>query len=228
MAKSALLQVFNQYVSEILSPVKMSQEEAEALDKNRMRPLNTASVRPVSQMEADQKSFERRPKIVTDKPAMLITMVVSGLILAIILGTTFGITYSRDKQILDSRAQEYQVTSTAVKLFNRLFPKEVTAEMWLSWNEDKFDPILVQQAKTNPDLRFFLYRYGTDQYVANRGDALTPEETNAAIPLLYQWDERWGSFPMAMILWGSAETRLRCCLCWWWALPVMPALPPKP
>ena len=194
MARSALLEVLGQYANEILSPKKMSDEEFEELKEKRMLPEAAESVRPVDPPDEDEV-LSRKERMVVEKPTLLLTMLLGGLVFSAILGTTYGINYSRDKQILDSRAKEFQVTSTAVKLYNRYFPKEVTAEMWLSWNEDLFSESVVKEAKTNRDLRYFLYRLGTEQYVANRGDALTPEELNAWIPLLYQWDERWGFLP---------------------------------
>ncbi len=196
MARSAILQVLGQYANEIFSPKKMSDEEYEQLKEKRLLPQFSGTVRPVEKTMSEDP-FDKQERVVVEKPTLLLTMLLSGLVFAAILGTTYGINYSRDRQILESRAQEFQVTSTCVKLYNRLFPKEVTAEMWLSWHEDMFSEDIVKQAKTNRDLRYFLYRLGTEQYVANRGDALTPEEASAGIPMLFQWDERWGFLPYA-------------------------------
>ena len=82
--------------------------------------------------------------------------------------------------------------------------------VWLSEHESLFPAGKVAQAQNNPELAHFLYRYGTGDFPAQPEEkavqALREDELAADIPMLYQWDDRWGFLP-----YGSSVIGLTGC-----------------
>ena len=63
---------------------------------------------------------------------------------------------------------------------------------WLQENESLYPENKVEQAVGNKELIHFLYRLGNGDYVNNQEIVMTDEELSGGIPLLMQWDDRWG------------------------------------
>ncbi len=63
---------------------------------------------------------------------------------------------------------------------------------WLQLHKDLFPTEKVDGADGNVGLIHFLYQYGNGEYILGNEFELTDAELSADIPLLMQWDERWG------------------------------------
>lgn len=63
---------------------------------------------------------------------------------------------------------------------------------WLKSHKNLFPKEKVDAADGNAGLIHFLYQYGNKEYIPGNEFELTEAELSAEIPLLMQWDERWG------------------------------------
>lgn len=63
---------------------------------------------------------------------------------------------------------------------------------WLQSHKGLFPKEKVEAAEGNAGLIHFLYQYGNEGYTLGGEFELTDAELSADIPLLMQWDERWG------------------------------------
>ncbi len=63
---------------------------------------------------------------------------------------------------------------------------------WLQSHKELFPSEKVEGADGNAGLIHFLYQYGNGEYMPDEEFELTDAELSADIPLLMQWDERWG------------------------------------
>ncbi|MCR5640334.1 MAG: C39 family peptidase [Lachnospiraceae bacterium] len=63
---------------------------------------------------------------------------------------------------------------------------------WLEEHRQMYPEGKVEASAGNPGLIHFLYAYGNESYDKDATPALTAREKKADIPLLMQWDERWG------------------------------------
>jgi len=63
---------------------------------------------------------------------------------------------------------------------------------WLLEHEESFPENKIQASQGNPELIHFLYAYGNGAYESGQSASLNRSEKEADIPLLMQWDERWG------------------------------------
>lgn len=63
---------------------------------------------------------------------------------------------------------------------------------WLQQHKSLFPKNKVEGAEGNAGLIHFLYTYGTGTYSVPEQKALKKEELEQGIPLLMQWDARWG------------------------------------
>ena len=74
--------------------------------------------------------------------------------------------------------------------------REILSEYdWLAEHADLFSDGKVDMAGNNPDLIHFMFTYAKGEYEIPADQKLTEEETEAAVPALYQWDGRWGYDP---------------------------------
>ncbi len=63
---------------------------------------------------------------------------------------------------------------------------------WLEEHADLFSDGKVDMAGNNPDLIHFMFTYARGEYEIPADQRFTEEEAEAAVPALYQWDDRWG------------------------------------
>lgn len=63
---------------------------------------------------------------------------------------------------------------------------------WLKQHRGMYPKEKIEAAEGNKGLIHFLYQYGMKEYETGLKVSLTENEVAAEIPLLMQWDERWG------------------------------------
>ena len=71
--------------------------------------------------------------------------------------------------------------------------KTDSAELdWLEEHIGSFNGLSLERVKKNAGLVHFLYCYGTGNYSTDEDTLLSEDELADGIPLLMQWDSRWG------------------------------------